>query len=297
MGLERSGLPGRVQPWRDVLYDGPAPSHLPPTEFRSLRSAYIAAGGAFGSAGDIEREYAREDAAVAAWGAEDEMVLWFEHDLYDQLLLIRLLSMLPPQAGAKVSLVCSDTYLGPLAPDRFPALFDQRRRLTAQQIALGTRAWQAFGADTPEPLAGIVAEGTAPLPYLAPALGRFLEDYPSEQDGLSRSERQALRAVAAGATTPAEAFAACARMEAAIFMGDWTFWTIVRRLAAGASPLVAIGASMQDAIGLTPAGQEVLSGRADAVALNGIDRWMGGVHLTPERLWRRAPAGDLRPSS
>ncbi len=33
----------------------------------------------------------------------------------------------------------------------------------------------------------------------------------------------------------------------------------------------------------------VLEGRADHVTLNGIDRWIGGVHLTPDNLWRFDP--------
>jgi hypothetical protein len=37
---------------------------------------------------------------------------------------------------------------------------------------------------------------------------------------------------------------------------------------------------------LTPAGQEVLEGKRDAIATNGIDTWIGGVHLTGENLWR-----------
>jgi hypothetical protein len=30
----------------------------------------------------------------------------------------------------------------------------------------------------------------------------------------------------------------------------------------------------------------VLSGAADRVALLGIDRWLGGTHLRPGRVWR-----------
>jgi hypothetical protein len=38
---------------------------------------------------------------------------------------------------------------------------------------------------------------------------------------------------------------------------------------------------------LTAAGGRVLRGQADHVALNGIDRWVGGVHLRgPEARWR-----------
>ena len=38
---------------------------------------------------------------------------------------------------------------------------------------------------------------------------------------------------------------------------------------------------------LTETGHEVLAGRADHVRLNGINRWLGGVHLDGgEALWR-----------
>jgi len=36
---------------------------------------------------------------------------------------------------------------------------------------------------------------------------------------------------------------------------------------------------------IAAAGARVLAGE-DAVRLRGMDRWLGGVHLTPERLWR-----------
>jgi hypothetical protein len=43
----------------------------------------------------------------------------------------------------------------------------------------------------------------------------------------------------------------------------------------------------QRAVRLTDAGTAVLAGRENAVALNGIDRWLGGVHLEapPGRPW------------
>ena len=37
---------------------------------------------------------------------------------------------------------------------------------------------------------------------------------------------------------------------------------------------------------LTAAGRRVLAGRADHVALNGIDRWVGGVHPQGAARWR-----------
>jgi hypothetical protein len=40
-------------------------------------------------------------------------------------------------------------------------------------------------------------------------------------------------------------------------------------------------------LSMTEAGQAVLDGRADRIALCGVDRWIGGVHLQAgDRLWR-----------
>ena len=40
-------------------------------------------------------------------------------------------------------------------------------------------------------------------------------------------------------------------------------------------------------IGITDTGRRVLAGKADHVTLNGINRWIGGVHLLGNRVrWR-----------
>jgi hypothetical protein len=47
-------------------------------------------------------------------------------------------------------------------------------------------------------------------------------------------------------------------------------------------------------VSITDAGREVLAGRADAVRLNGLDRWLGGVHLSAPQggdvEWRYDPS-------
>ncbi len=83
-------------------------------------------------------------------------------------------------------------------------------------------------------------------------------------------------------------------------MGDTSFDRRLRDLSAGAQPLVRIeaGARQPSAlpagpVHLTAAGRKVLAGAADAVALNGFDRWLGGVYLQAppggEPAWRWDP--------
>jgi hypothetical protein len=295
-GLERSSVPGTFSAWSDVLHEGPTPAGASADEWRRVRVAYLASQG-YGTPLEIEAHYAREEAAIERWREHEEVVLWFEHDLYDQLILIRLLAWLGARraagegAATRLSLVCDDTYLGPLRPEQFPPLFAMREPIAGAQIDLAARAWTAFCSDDPRTLLPF-AEPSRDLPYLAGAVSRHLEDFPSAANGLSRSEQQILRILAAQGLPPDELFGALTKTEERIFMGDASFWTIVKRLNAGPYPLLTIdvherrGRLPSGSVKITSAGRDVASNRADAIALNGIDRWMGGTHLTSPRCWR-----------
>ena len=294
MGLERSGVPGQFVSWGDVLYEGPTPAGVTPDEWRRVRVQYLAGRG-YGNETDIARRSAEDDAQMESWRNHEEVVLWFEHDLYDQLILVRHLdwmSRLTNRAATRFSLICRATYLGPLEPDQLGALFPTRTVITDDQIELGVRAWQAFCAPDPRAIESVAGADTSALPFLAGALRRHFEEYPSVRNGLSRSEQQILDAVAAGSGTLGEAFVACSRMEERIFMGDSTFFAIAGDLAGSRHPLLTLkgGATEESlpsaAVTLTAFGREVRAGREDHVQLNGIDKWLGGVHLTAGRPFR-----------
>jgi hypothetical protein len=308
--MEQSGLPGRFIAWPDVLHEGPTPL-LSGDEWNQVRSRYLASD-AFGEPGesfdDTLRGYRERDAALESYARHDEVVFWFEHDLFDQLLLIRHLWWLRDKKGPRFSLVCGQEYLGLLKPEEFPKLFAGRRTITENQIGIGTRAWAAFCAADPIGLLAFAAAAAehaehtehaaaehaeyAELPYLPAAIRRHLEEFPSTTNGLARSERQLLQALSEGTRTPEEAFVEASRLEDHIFMGDMSFWTIIRRLAGARRPLVAAdltpraGRLPSGTLKLTADGAAVLAGRADHVALNGLDRWLGGTHLASARYWR-----------
>lgn len=298
-GLERSSVPGTFHSWSDILHEGPIPANVTPEEWRRIRVGYLASHG-YGAEPAIAAQYAREDAALERWREYDEVVFWFEHDLYDQLILIKHLAWMAarraegaPQKQPRFSLVCDDTYLGPLKPEQFPALFAMREPITPAQIELGKSAWEAFCSDDPRGLMLFTDEPARELPFLAGALHRHLQEFPSVNTGLARSEDQIVRIAAVlGKPSPDDLFATMTRGEERIFMGDASFWTIVKRLSSGPQPLLATdvqerrGRLPVGTVTATHTGREVLLSRADNIALNGIDRWLGGVHLTPSRCWR-----------
>jgi hypothetical protein len=135
----------------------------------------------------------------------------------------------------------------------------------------------------------LLGRDTSVLPFLDGAVRRHLEDFPARATGLSRSERQMLEAVADGHATFAEIFVACQEKEERVYMGDTLFRAILDRLVSAPHPLLTRDSAERYA--LTPTAHDVLAGRSDHIAVNGINRWMGGTHLTDASPWR---AEDLR---
>jgi hypothetical protein len=311
MGIERSDIPGAFVVWPDILYEGPTPLATG-EDWIAARTGYLA-GVADRSINDVAGRYRQNDAILESFRDHDEVVFWLEHDLFDQLLLIRHLWWLSRSsstearsakahpASTKLSLVCRDMYLGPLKPEAFPPLFAERQPVTDAQLDLGSRAWTAFCGDDPSRLLPFAATVSPDLPFLAPALRRFFEEYPSAVNGLSRTESQILRVLTQGPLAIGNAFRASQHLEDAIFMGDLSFFNIVEALASARHPLLTIDEDPKDllrfvdrTIRVPAPGRALLAGRADHVALNGIDRWLGGVRLTPERHWRWTGSSLLR---
>jgi hypothetical protein len=287
LGLGRSGVPGEFLAWTDVLYEGPVTADSGTEAFRRARAQYLASAG-YGRHEAILQDLRHQDRPLDRSAAYDEIVLWFEHDLFDQLLLVRHLEWLSrhPAAASRVQLIQSDRYLGPMPAAELAALYPGRTPVTPLHVASGTEAWRAVCADSPAALEHLVDHGPQlELPYLHGALSRLLEEYPSTSCGLSRSERQILQALNEGCGTLESCFGATQQMEDRVFMGDASFLHIARGLAAAQDPLIHFDEAPDapawrgTSVGLTGTGAHVLAGDADHTRVNGIDRWIGGVHL------------------
>jgi hypothetical protein len=164
--------------------------------------------------------------------------------------------------------------------------------ITPAALDHATRAWRALRAPDPAGLGTIAATRSPELRFVAEAFDRLSREYPSTRDGLSLTERRILAAVAEGAETAGAAFARAAAREARPFLGDTWCFDRIAGFAGAPTPLVEAepaGAPVDrhTRLRLCDAGRELLRGRADHVSLNGVDRWVGGVHLTGRAIrWR-----------
>src|SRR5215471_4821481 len=208
--IEAAGIRGRLSIWADPLHDGPVPGGMNDAQLLDVRARHLAgpAGVTFAAwrgsdpsrnPGSDLRQW-RE--AIERHESYDELILWFEHDLFDQLNLIQLLTWIRDRLPRTkpVTLVCIGSFpgrpdfkgLGELAPDELAPLLETRQRVGDSQYALAERAWRAFREPSPEVLNRFRYSDASALPYLAAAMTRFLQEYPWTTDGLSRSERRLL---------------------------------------------------------------------------------------------------------
>src|SRR5262245_37367141 len=87
---KKASLPGEHIAWREAMVCGPTPADLPEAEFIDLRAIHLS------EAYEAEFEKCQRDLqtqhqALANFANHDEVVLWFEHDLFCQIHLIYLL--------------------------------------------------------------------------------------------------------------------------------------------------------------------------------------------------------------
>jgi hypothetical protein len=308
--LRQSAIGGAVLPWQDALHEGPVPA-LPRQELLEKRARFLADCG-WGRPQALLASLGRRDQQLLdALGDGVQVVLWFEHDLYDQLQLLDVLTLSSAAETVPELIVIgafpgkpSFTGLGELTVGELETLWPSRRPADPATLETARAAWSAFQAPEPTSLAEWATRETTHLPFRAPALRRLLEELPAPTSGLSGTERRALEAIEAGARTPPAAFVAAQRLEDAPFLGDTWFYRSLAALGQGTNRLVETDDGsplpppppLSDSrtfaripLRLTPAGARTLSGEADRVELLGIDRWIGGTHLTPDNTWRWHP--------
>jgi hypothetical protein len=297
-------FPGSYLSWLDVLHDGPVPQTATLSELSDVRARALAGFG-WGDYEKIRAGFAARDQALEDSCKHEEIVLWFEHDLYDQLQLLQLLEWFSGNGNGrgKLSLIQINSYpgvkpfygLGQLSGPQLARLFPARASVTAAHLAAAREAWQAFRASEPAALLELTqltqpAQQKSPaLPFLSGALERFLEEYPWTTDGLSRTERQLLQAAAIGRRKRQDIYMESSNQEDSAW-GDASVYLRLDGLAGGPNP--ALVEVQKNEYAVTDAGQKLLEGKADWIELSGgIDRWLGGVHLhgqQPQWRWDEA---------
>ena len=233
----------------------------------------------------------------------EELILFFEHDLYDQLQVLQILDLIANNAvlPQRVTMAFPPNFIAYCEDEELQTAFENRKSVDDVVLQVGSEAWDVFTHEDPRRLGDLLKRDLAVLPHLRASLVRLAEEYPNSETELSRTETAILRAVENEPLKTGPLFRAVQNAEEAAFMGDWSFMLRLKELSAGVNPLllridegvesVVSGVSgeddlMRQTFGLSDAGRQVLNGSARKSEFLPFDHWIGGTHLTVAALWK-----------
>ncbi len=293
--MQQADIPGEYLPWRDVLHEGPVPKNLTLEKLSEIRAEYITSQG-WGEVNQVKKSFKQRDLTLKSFDDYDEVVLWFEHDLYDQLQLLQILDWFSQHntLDNRLSVICTDNYLGLLNIDQVKNLQKEKRKVTDDQLVLARYAWAAFRDDSPQNWGVLLGFDTSSLPFLDGAVLRMLQEYPSTQNGLSLTAQKALEIIYQGESSAGKVFAKYQQTEQRRFLGDSSFWNILNDLLEAKTPLLSLSKDTiletpitpEQKLSITNEGKAVLANEIDWLEIKQIDRWIGGVHLSSTNIWR-----------
>jgi hypothetical protein len=248
--LAKTGLPGEVFVWHDILYDGPRQPGWPSENTLSSRALFLEESTAGGLDRDrilktLHNQYRR----LAETASLERIVLWFDACLFDQSMLVHILTCLSQKGIRKVELLCVDAFpgikpfhgLGQLQPEQLASLYTNRRPVTDEQFRFAAVVDTAFATQDAALLTELSESTAPPLPWVPAAVNRWLQEKPDLTTGLGRLESLAIAAVRAGCETPNKIFGSVAAADTPPqFWGDTTLWAKINGLADRVPPLVQI---------------------------------------------------------
>lgn len=294
-GLQLAGFAGAFQEFADPFCQGPLPDG-PDVQFLASRAQFVS--DAYGiELADATARQRREYAALSDMSDKSHVVMWFEHDSYDQLILAYLLNHFSTAARPTTfEVICIDrvpgvqsfTGLGQLAPEMLIWLWEnQRRAVTDQDIACGARVWANLRRPDPSMLAAVANEGTPSLPPMAGALKRHLRELPARKNGLSFTQEITLQILSdKGAMTAGKLFGQLMRnYEPLPFLGGLMFWHTLVDLQDSSDKPVHVAETQapwpRRLLDITAYGSDLLAGHVDYQNSYEGERWVGGVRINP----------------
>src|SRR4051794_38344732 len=283
----RAGVPGRHVPYRETLVSGPVRPNLGAQEWVEERARFLAEH--YGENLLRVRNELLEQEQLLDHAREEEVVLWFEHDLFCMANLLYLLSRL--SKVRRLSLVWCAKPLGAQEDVDIFQQYHSRYAVAPAMMNAGAMAWRAYISEEATDLNKLLDADFVDFPFLREGFVLHASRFPSVRNGLGEVEQRALAGIEAGATDFASLFARFDQSPPRFGFGDGEFLRHLRRLATCAVPMITIIEAEnerppQALFSLTPAGKNVLEGKVDFIELNNAGFWLGGAHLTRARLWR-----------
>jgi len=304
--------------WQDDLSVGPTPATASLTELSQIREAFwnmhaplaglLESGEnrAVAQQNDAREptrtvfSLAQRDGQISRLSSYPEVVAWCGPNRREMFMLFALVHFLDSTDLRRVMIApCPPWGAQSCNAEQLDRIFDARSPIGPELAALARDVWTQYTAPNPTDLGETAARLRDQNPTLARVLSWVLDEYPSLDNGLSRTEETLLRNSGDGNSVIKIVAKTIGESEDTI--GDMPLFNQVWGSLSGGAPLLEPaepGVSLTDldswqafrrlAVRPTALGKQLLKGESDYVQINGLDRWIGGVHLEGHTVpWRR----------
>lgn len=286
--LQGSNIPGVTLPWQDVLYEGPALAGLSLDEFSQARASYFSQIG-WGGYPSLLSHFSERNKKIKTMDHYDSVALWFDADVYSQLQQVQVLDWLAGHSVRSTYIYIVSLYGGCKKPflemdsKAIQCCYEKREEVTLSQFETASLVWDAFTSGDPHRLVEMTRKDISSIPNLKTSMLRLLQQLPSSQNGLSRIEFLVLKAVSKGYCSLSDVHSWVRSRDAEMLLTEGMLKVNLRALLSGKKPSLRVD---QSVLKLTEFGTRLLSEDEDQIEVNGVDRWLGGLHLVADNIWR-----------
>lgn len=195
-------LPGEIIVWREMLCEGPTITILDSSEFLNLRKKFLSETYNI-SAEHYNKQFVEELNKLTVANGYDEVILWFEFDLFSHINMLAVIShLLENQKDIPVFLVCSkrlenEKEFAPLSQLPLKHLknhYDARITLDREDLETAALMWQLYNGDNPQKLISQIKKKTN-FEYLSSCIRAHIERFPNAVTGINSLERNVLKLI------------------------------------------------------------------------------------------------------
>ena len=294
VGNKIQGIDGEIIVWREMYDFGPLSLEWSKAEQIQRRAVFFEERLGIPSAFFISN-CEKQNNLLNNISKKEEIVLWFEHDKFDQTMLMYLLTELSSKGFGKLSMISINQYpgiypfhgLGQLSSEQLLALIDHKKEITMEQIREAVSGWSAYNSKDAEEIEKWIQTERHFLPFLLQVLKEQRSYFPSPKNGLNEVEYLSLQLIDQGVGQFYTLFNRVSKERVNDGLSDLLFAAILNELMKGKNPLLISDLPLPSyklspsnaTLQLTTHGLDVLNGKKNRVDLVEINWWVGGVHL------------------
>ena len=198
--LKTLRLKGEIITWREMLCEGKTETNVGSESFWKTRFDFLHKNYKVSKSWFVEKTL-KEYRSLCNHKQQDQIILWFEYDLFCQINMLAVLSWLKKHRRyAEIYLVCSGDEdetnrlyrLNDLSDEQLLSSYENKVKLSRNDIEYADYVWQLYCSDNPIRLENLIDFDNYQFDYLSDAIKVHLRRFPTIKNGLNELENRVL---------------------------------------------------------------------------------------------------------